>query len=183
MTFETFRQFLIFLSSLPVNPVSLLLYGWIVVYGFRRIHQLRLFDGRLRFLKIFSSAIALLMLIVYTGEIIWWVLYTVKFNASPLEFSKYMLRNILVIVLSILCIYSMNIWPGYVSFDRKTVLGFCMLGLYIAFFFRLIPIYVDINWRVVLQPNVSNSIAVTSFVFPCLGKSIIAYIYCTMWKK
>lgn len=178
------RQLLILLSYAPsTNPVTIFLYGLITLYGMFRLKKLNIFKGYLRFLLIPTSAAALLLIIIFVGEIIWWTIFTFCFHIGLALYQYQVGAFCWIIALSVLCLFSSNVFPKYVSFkNEKTLFGFYALTLYIAFYFMLHPTYVYINWREAIIYNASNTLLFTSFFLQALGKIIIAYIYRSVWK-
>jgi len=69
----------------------------------------------------------------------------------------------------------------YVHFNRKTMIGFAALSIYIVLFFFLTPHYAYIDWTYAIMNNYPDLTIIIGFLLSIGGKPILFYIFYTLW--
>ena len=181
MLIDLLRQFLIIDGLLPANPVSLVLYVFIAFYGVYRIRKLNIYKGRLGFIKSVGTAILALVFIEFNMDNLWWITNFLRFGFPIDKFITFIERNSVYVVISLIVLKDL-IPQGHIFFDKKTLLGFALLELFFILWSWLSPSYAYVDWAYALINDFPDQVAIIAFTISCLGKSIVAYTYSTLWR-
>lgn len=180
---------------LPTNPISTAIYAGIVYYGYRKLKtrvtlNLKRVSNRL---LVYLYSLCFLGFINFCLENVWLTAFYLRYTFfndgwlpqiyfdDPIIIGWIVnyLRNF--IYLGTCFILSRDVWQ-HVNFNKKTIIGFLSVSLYIFLFFFYTPHYANIDWTYSLIYDFPIPTVIGAFMIGIVGKPLLFYTFYTIWQ-
>lgn len=186
--FLKFSRSYILLYSLPTNPISTIFYLSFAYYGYSKLKTRMDLDLSKIYNKllVFLYSFSFLGFINFTLENVWLTSFYLKYTYfndgwlnqiyfnEPSGWIVNYLRNFVYMTVFFIVSYDII---NHVKANKKTVIGYVALSLYIILFFFLSPHYGYIDWTYAIMNNYSDSVILRGFAISVCGKPLLFYIF------